>query len=227
VADLEEGTEEVQQTDDLSALRLEVEALRAKRDEALTEAKRAKERARAFDGVDPNEYRTLKQKLAEMEQATKGEQAGLNGEAIAKLRADIRQQLESEYSPFKQQADTLSKEVRELKLDTRVKSIMAKSGVRADRVDDLFRLTAGQFDLTDDGQPVVRENEAIEIDKYIAGELVKAYPEWFEGTGSSGGGAPRTQAAGGARVSRVVSINDNDAFIANLDGIAKGTVKVQ
>jgi len=47
----------------------------------------------------------------------------------------------------------------------------------------------------------------------------------FEGTGSSGGGAVRSAAGGGGR--NVVAAGDNDAFLANLEQIAKGEVEVR
>jgi hypothetical protein len=47
----------------------------------------------------------------------------------------------------------------------------------------------------------------------------------FEGTGSSGGGAVRSAAGGGGRT--VVAAGDNDAFLANLEQIAKGEVEVK
>jgi hypothetical protein len=47
----------------------------------------------------------------------------------------------------------------------------------------------------------------------------------FEGSGSSGGGAPRSNAGGGGGV-KTIAAGDNAAFLANLDGILDGSVKI-
>jgi hypothetical protein len=212
--------------DEYEALQAEKEALLAKRDEILSEAKKAKDRLRAFDGVDPEEHKTLKQKLADLETQKKADKAGITSQELERMRGEVRQSLEEEYAEFKTRAEQLATENRALKLDNVVKGVMGKSGVRSERVDDLFRLTADQYDLTDDGKPVLKEKMGLEIEKYVAEDLRKSYPEWFEGTGSSGGGAPKS-AAGGGGSSRVVTAGDNDAFISNLEGIAKGTTEVR
>jgi hypothetical protein len=56
---------------------------------------------------------------------------------------------------------------------------------------------------------------------------MKTDPEFavlFPGTGSSGGGASRSSAGGGG--SKTIQAGDNASFIANLEKIAKGEVKV-
>ena len=226
VADATQDTKETYTAEEFEALRAEREALIAKRDELLTEAKKAKDKLRAFDGVDPDEHKALKQKLTELETQKKADKAGITSQELDRMRAEVRQALEEEYAEFKTRAEELAQENRSLKLDNVVKGVMGKNGVRAERVDDLFRLTADQFDLTDDGKPVLREKMGLEIEKFVSEDLRKSYPEWFDGTGSSGGGAPKS-AAGGGGSSRVVTAGDNDAFISNLEGIAKGTTEVR
>lgn len=199
-------------------------ALEAKRDEILGELKRAKDQLRAYDGLDAEAARKAQARLAELEQQAKGQKAGLNAEEVERLRRDVRADLEKEYAPLKDRADALGKEVRTLRLDNNVKALMAKHGVLAHRVDALFRLTADQFDLSDDGQPILKAYPGREPGKYIADEVSKEFPEFFAGSGSSGGGAPKS-AAGGGTV-RQIAAGDNAAFLANLDGVAKGTVRV-
>ena len=103
---------------------------------------------------------------------------------------------------------------------------MSKSGVRAERVDALFRLTGDQFDLTEDGQPMLRDRMGTPVEKFITDDLSKAYPEFFTGTGSSGGGASKS--AGGASGNpRTIAANDGKGFLANVEAIAKGDTRMQ
>ena len=188
------------------------------------EAKAAKAKLKEFEGLDAKEARVLKAKIAELEQAKKAEKAGITSEELQRMRGEVRGDLERDYADIKTRAETLAKENRSLKLDNVVKGIMAKSGVRAERVDALFRLAGDQFDLTDDGQPMLRERPGTPVEKYVAEELSKAYPEFYQGTGSSGGGAPKS--AGGAGHVRSIAAGDMKSFLANVEGIAKGDVRV-
>jgi hypothetical protein len=224
VAEPEDGAK-TYTPEEIQALVAEREALIAKRDELLTETKQTKSKLKAYEGIDPEEHKTLKQRLAEIETQEKAGKAGITSQELEKMRADIRKDLESEYSPFRTSAEQLAAENRALKLDTKVKDVMAKSGVRAERIDSLFRLKADAFDLTEDGKPILKDQMGLPIEKFIAEDVRKEYPEWFEGTGSSGGGASKSAVGGGS--SRVIPAGDQSAFLANLDGIAKGTVTVR
>lgn len=207
------------------AMVAERDALLAKRDEILKEAKGAKDKLRSYEGIDPNEHKSLKEKLADLEQKQKAEKAGITSQELERMRAEVRQSLEAEFSVFRTQAETLAKENRALKLDNRVKKVMGDNGVRAARIDDLFRLTADHYDLTDDGQPMLKEKMGLPIDTYVKEDLRKAYPEWFDGSGSSGGGATKSVAGGGG--SRVIAASDKDAWSQNIEAIAKGTIEVR
>jgi len=200
-------------------------ALEAKRDEILTELRAAKDKLRGFDGVDPEEHRKLQAKLTELEQQKKADKVGITSEELVKMRAEIRQDLEKEFGPLQEQLSTAKQEIRTLRLDNVVKGQMAKSGVRGERVDALYRLTADQWDLTEDGQPMVKTRPGTEVGKHISDQLADEYPEFFEGSKSSGGGASKS-AAGGSGSPRQITWGDSDAFMSNLDGIAAGKVKV-
>lgn len=189
-------------------------ALEGKRSEILAEAKSAKEEARA-----------LRAQVLELEQATKAHKAGITAEQLEKLRAEVRADLDKSYEPTKAELEALRAEARTLKLDSVIKDQMARSGARADRIEALFKLTAGEYDLTEDGKPMLRERPGTPVEKYIAEDVRAKYPEFFEGTGSSGGGAPKSVASGAGV--RSIPAGDNKAFIANLDAIAKGEVLVR
>jgi hypothetical protein len=190
------------------------------------EAKAAKAKAKAFEGIDPDEVRTLKQRYQELEQKAKAEKRGITSDELEKMRTEIRADLEKEYVPYKTQAEQLGQRVRTLQLDTVVKGEMAKSGARAERIDALFRLTGDEFDLTEDGKPVVKNRMGISVEKYITDELTKQYPEFFMGSGSSGGGAPKSNGGAGGSA-RVIAADDPQAFLKNVEKIAKGEVVVR
>lgn len=217
----DEGTQETQEQETFTreqyeaAMQSEREALLAKRDEALKEAKAAKDKLRAAE-----------QKAAEEAQQKKAEKAGITSQELDRMRAEVRQALEAEYAVHKTTAETLAKENRALKLDNVVKKMMGENGATAKRIDDLYRLTADHFDLTDDGKPMLKDKMGLPVETFIKEDLRKAYPEWFDGSGSSGGGATKSIAGGGGST-RVIAADDTAAFMANLERIAKGEVQVR
>jgi len=204
--------------------------LEANRNKAMDQLKALEKR---YEGVDPERYRALEQKITELETKAKADKAGLTSEELAKLRADVRSEVERHYTQDRAAAlkvfpwaAELADEVRGLRLDTVVKAEMARGGARAERIDALFRLTADRFDLTEDGKPMLRSSPGIEVNKYVADELRKEYPEFYNGSGSSGGGASKSSAAGGGGNPRTIAATDRSSFLANVEKIAKGEVQV-
>ncbi len=185
----------------------------AKRDELLDEVKESR-----------RERKTMESRLTEMEQGAKGQKAGITSDELKKLREDVRADLEKDYLPHKTTAEKLAAENRTLKLDNVVKSAMLKGGARADRVDALFKLKQDEFDLTDDGQPMLKNRKGTPVEKFVGEDLKTEFPEFYTGTGSRGGGASKS-AAGGGNTSTIAA-DDGKAFLASLDGIIKGDVKV-
>lgn len=208
--------------------------LEAKRDELMDEVKGLRRQMKAFEGIDPKEYQKVTSRLAELEQQDKADKAGMTSEALTKLRQDVEAEVVKRYAADRDAAlqvfpwaSELAGENRSLKLDSVVKAEMAKGGARAERIDALFRLTADRFDLTDDGKPMLRDKPAAEIDKYVADELRKEYPEFYNGSGSTGGGASKSSNAGGSGPVKRIAADDQAAFLANLEGVAKGEVAVE
>lgn len=131
--------------------------------------------------------------LRKAEAEAKAKASGLSDEQIANIRADLRREIESEYEPVKAQAqtaDALAAENRALLLDNKVKATMAAKGVRADRIEALFKVAGDRFDLTADKSPMLKDQPGVGIDGYIADTLKAEYPEFFEGTKATGSGAP-------------------------------------
>ena len=231
MADQDVGTEGGAFTQDQldSAVREALAEAKGEHDTAFKalwdEAKTAKAKAKLFDGLDPNEVRTQLEELQELKQSATAKKKGLTDDQLKQLRQEVREDLEKQYSPFKAQAEQLSAENRELKLDNVVKGLMGKNGVRAARVDALFRLKANEFDLTEDGSPMLKNHPGREVDKYISETLMEEFPEFYESSGSSGGGASKSTGGAGGNV-RTIKKGDNAALLANLEGVADGTVQV-
>lgn len=176
-----------------AAIEERLAAVKAEGDKAFgklwDEAKQAK--------ADAKRTKELETRLASMEkQIQQAEKAGVTSQELDRLRGEVRADLDREYAPVKQTAESLALENRTLKLDNVVKDLMAKSGVRAGRVEALYKLSHDEYDLTDDGKPMLKNRMGTPVEKFVTEELSKAYPEFFEGTGSSGGGASKS--AGGA-----------------------------
>jgi hypothetical protein len=207
------------------------EGIERNRDKALTQLKDAQARLKAFDGVDPGEYRNLVAKVAELEQSKKAGEAGLTSEALAKLRSTVATDLVKQFAGDQRSgieafpwARKLADDNRALRLDSVVKAEMAKGGARAERIDALFKLTADRFDLTEDGKPMLQMNPGIEVTTYVSDVLKKEYPEFYNGSGSSGGGASKSAAGGGG--SRTVVGTNNPDFLKNVKDVANGAIAV-
>lgn len=166
----------------------QIAGLKSKNDELLAAQRSLNAKLKTFDGVDLEALKASHTRLAELEQELKAKKDGVTAEQLNKIRVEVRTDLEKEYAPKLQLLDTLAKENRSLKLDTVVKDLMGKNGVRAERIDALFRLAGEKFDLTADGKPMVKESGK-DVVKFIAEDLAKEYPELFSGSGSSGGGS--------------------------------------
>lgn len=170
-----DGTFVVFVEDDAAPLKTALEEERAKREAAEKNATKA---AAA---------------LRKAEAEAKAKASGLSDEQIAALRADLRREIESEYEPVKAkatEADVLAAENRALLLDAKVKAAMAAKGVRADRIEALFKVAGDRFDLTADKTPTLKATPGVSIDAYIADALKAEFPEFYEGTKATGSGAP-------------------------------------
>ena len=70
---------------------------------------------------------------------------------------------------------------------------------------------------------------AMTMDTFVDQTLRAKYPGAFKGSGSMGGGATKSNAGGGGNGNGkplTIAGSDKEAFRANLDGIANGTVLV-
>lgn len=117
--------------------------------------------------------------------------AGLTDDQLKKIRDEVKAELEGEYKPKLDELATAQKDIRTLRLDNAVKALMGKKevGVRGERHDTLWKLVADDFDLTEDGKPFVKAKPGTPVEKYLGDTVKGLYPEFFEGSKASGGGA--------------------------------------
>lgn len=226
--DGEGGTDTVEtftadQVDEL--VKEQLAALKAESDTAFgnlwEEAKAAKAHAK-----------TLEQQLSELREAQQASKAGVNSEEVQKLKTQlreeeakrVREELQEELEKAAKLPEALA-EIRNLRLDSRVKAKLAENGAKAERIEKLWKLEKDRFDLTDDGVPMLKDEPTADLDRFISETLRSDYPEWFNGSGASGGGASRSTVGGGGKT--VIPRGDDRAFIANLPEIASGEVEVR
>jgi len=162
---------------DLDALK---EAARKERELTAAAEKRAKDAAT---------------RIAELERKAKAAEAGvdLDSPEVKKWREDaykeIRTELQADIDERETRATTAEQKARGLLLDSRVKALALKNGVKKDRVDDWWALNAGHFDLDESEAPTVKDGKGKDVAAYIASDLKKARPYLYEGTQADGGGA--------------------------------------
>jgi hypothetical protein len=234
VADANEGNEAVAEItpEAFAELKAETERLATKNREILTEAKKAKEAVKRYEGVDPDEYKTLKQQAAEAAQRKALEEGNLES-----WKQQFVDQFNKEKEPILNENKSLRSAVEQYLVDAQASSALAeakgspkvllphiKAHVRVMQEEGQFvaRVVDGK------GNPRIGDAQGNPMTiKQLVDEL-KQDPDFarnFEGSGSSGGGAPRSNAGGGGGV-KTIAAGDNAAFLANLDGILDGSVKI-
>lgn len=145
--------------------------------ETTPELKNAHERQKTKNQEQADKIRDLERQLA-------GKKAGLTDEEIAARRTEI----DTAVKPVQEKLTSAEAELRALKLDANVKSMLAKAGANPKRIDDLFKLTGERYDLSESGKPVLKSAPTTDLDKYITETVAKEYPELFL-SGQKGGAA--------------------------------------
>jgi hypothetical protein len=171
--------------------------------EALASEREKREAAEAATKLTAKELKKLQGDAA-------AHKAGVTEEQLKEMRATIRAEVEAEFAPFKAQAETLAAENRTLKLDNAIKKLAGEAGFLPTKLDDLWKLHGEEFDLTDDGKPMVKGKPAVEVAKHIEA-LKKLRPEWVQGSradgGNTGGSRGSAPAAGAEDVVKQLFTN--------------------
>jgi len=208
-----------------------VGGLKANRDEALAEAKKAKAALKAFEGTDPEEYKRLKTAAEETER----QRAAAEGD-WQKLEVQLKDRHKAEMGKAGARATKLQKALEKRLVQAELTAaIVRRKGdpdlllphgeryVRVRETDDDFVA----YVVDEQGNALVADGQGtpMTFDQLVETKLMVRFPAAFEGTGSSGGGASRT-GGGAAGSARTIAAGDDAAFLANVGDIAKGAVKV-
>jgi hypothetical protein len=223
-----------EQVDALIAERLasEVAGLKSNQAELQKEAKAAKAKLASYEGIDPEEHKRLKSA------ADDAERKRLQGEGDFK---QLEKQLVTKYEGELEKERTVS---------TRYRSAVEKNLIDAAAATELAKHSdsptlllphvRGQMKVIEqdgefharivDGQGNVRIGKGQGSSPMTLPELIdemksdKNFALAFRGTGSSGGGAAKSN--GGAGGVRTVAAGDKKAFIDNVEAIATSKVEV-
>mgnify|MGYP001573967328 CR=1 FL=1 len=209
--------------------------LKAKNDELLRELKAARGKVKSTEGLDPEKYEEALAFKAEYERR-QHEEKGEYEKALALKDAEYQKALKAREA----REQKFKASLRQEKVTSRLTAAVARAkGVPELLLHELER--AVQVKETDeDFVPFVVDAAGQPRTKDVGGELVpfsfddlveeyKQHPVFsraFEGTGSSGSGAPAGSVTGGA-VAGYVDGHDPVALGKAADGIIKGTIKVR
>lgn len=210
-----------------------VNGLKANRDEALKEAKKAKDTLRGYEGVDPDEFKRLKtasEETARKRAAELGDFKSLESQ----LKEHHAKELETGNAKLLKVRKAMEQRLVQAEL---TKAIVARKGdpdlllphaeryVRVRETEDDFEA----YVVDEKGHPLFTDGSGspMNFDALVEQKLVPKYPRAFEGTGSSGGGAAKSAGTAGGGASTVIAAGDNAAFLSNLKGIATGDVVVR
>ena len=195
----------------------------------LEEAKSAKAEAAAIraalGGMDATQVAQIlsSHKQAEEDRAKKaGEFDKVLQARIVEAVTPLQRELE--------EARTYREKFNDRELDLAIRAAATKAGVLGDDVDtvvDIMKHRRIKLDA-ETGKPTVVDKDGyalgISIEKFFAETYKAEKPKFYEFSGGQGGGA--RPGSGSTRGSNNVSITDTAGFLANVDRIAKGEMKV-
>ena len=207
------------------------------RDNNIKLMKKLEELEGKLSGVDLEEYKELKKKVQEHEDKKLIDEGKID-ELVQRKAMKIKQSFEDQLKELQKKAEQASKaaELYKSKLSSTLvdaevqKAVLSVAKPREGAINDILLRAKQTWRVTDDGEvmPFDEKGELIQTDngpltfRDWAESLVEQAPYLFEGSG--GGGA--SGSGNGGSAPKVIPRDDKDAFIANLDKIAKGEVKV-
>ena len=205
--------------------------LKQNRDELLKETKAAKERLKAYEGVDPEEHKRLKAEKEEGERrkaTAEGDFKSLEKQLIERHQSELTAR-ETKIQKMQKAIDkrlvqaNMASAIAKFEGDVDLLMPYAERFARVKETDDDFEA----FIADERGNPLVADGKAtpMSFEAFVEQVLMQKFPRAFKGTGSSGSGAAKSN--GGAGGAKVIAAGDNSAFLQNLEAIAKGTVTVR
>lgn len=200
---------------------------------ARSERNSAKENLEKLAGVDPTRYQELvkqDQLVKEGKLIAEGKLDELVALRTDALRADLTGKLQSEQA----RAAKLQSDMDRLVIDNAVHAAASKLGVRKTAMDDVLARARGTFKAKDgvavafNGENPVYAKDGVNllgIDEWLTALPATASHLFEESKGAAApGGNTKPSVPTGPGV---IPRGDTNAFLANLDKIAKGQIKVQ
>ena len=185
---------------------------------------------REFEGIDPNEAKSLKQKLADAQKKGAGDLEQRLEAAVKPLRETI-QRLSDEAKQKDEQRAAAEKALRIKGLESKISAAGLKAGVDEKALDDFVARGLRAFTLDDEGRPVAKVGDTPIYSKTKPAELMSV-EEWAVGLASDaphlfrasgGGGAAGSGKPATGAPSRFVSPEE---FSRNIEDIASGKARV-
>lgn len=183
-----------------------------------------------FDGVDLDRYRELVDK-AEKERSRKLIDAGKVDELVAERVNAMKADHDKEVKRLADENARITSQLEGLVIDGAIRDAAMKAGARPEAIEDflyrgrqIYRLQDGRAVPMEGDRPIYGKSGApMEIGEWVS-TLTEKAPHLF--TPSVGSGA-RAGATNGAGVpAGMISRDDTSAFLANLEKIASGQIKV-
>lgn len=206
---------------------------------------------KSFEGIDPEAVKSLREQQdkakaeEEKELIRKGKFDELVARRTAAARADLDSQIKATRTTLEEREKTITAlqgRLSVLVVDSDVAKAIEAVGLkpRAGALDDIHRRARDVWKVDDSGNMVAvdpskggksplysaeKAGEPITMKEYVAKVLAVQAAHLFEG--SSGGGAAGGARGGGGAAGQMIEGGNALDFGRNLEGIAKGTVRVR
>ena len=206
----------------------DVEGLKSSQERILDEKKRLQARyeelERSLGGLNPEQIAKYREDLKRLED----EQARKAGDFDKLLEKRVGE-TKAEYEKRLSEAEKYRVKYIDREIEFAIRDAAAKAGVPQEDIPYVVDLHKGRRVQYDDktGKPVVYDRDGdptgLSVEKFYAETFKAEAPKFYGSTAGSGGGA----SGGGNRApGSAPAITDQASFLANVDKIAKGEVRV-
>jgi hypothetical protein len=210
----------------------EVAGLKANNATLLTEKKRLADLAKKYEGLDPDAARNALQAAEEAERK-RAEAAGDWKAREAQLLEKVGKDMQAKDATIGTYRSALERRLVDSEAVAAIAAAKGATKVLLPHVKSQTKVVEeeGEFVVyvvDSKGNPRIGDAKGSPMTIAQLVEEMKQDPDFarnFDGTGSSGGGAPRSTGGAGGAVRQIATTNSPD-FLANLADIASGKTKV-
>jgi hypothetical protein len=206
----------------------DVEGLKTSQDRIVDEKKRLQARyeelERSLGGLNPEQIAKYREDLKRIE-----DEAARKAGDFDKLLEKRVGETKAEYEKRLAEAEKYRVKYIDREIEFAIRDAAAKAGVPQEDIPYVVDLHKGRRVQYDDktGRPVVYDRDGdptgLSVEKFYAETFKAEAPKFYGSTAGSGGGA----SGGGNRApGSAPAITDQASFLANVDKIAKGEVRV-